>query len=238
MRSRFRVERRLPGRLQMGLDGHGALRERPQLLAGEPDDLPGSVAVRSPATPSWRVRVRSRWFRNTVPAALAQVCNGLASNATNTPSSARRTTFGMRQCVWSCGSPARLVRCANVAIGEPVGPDPAAYPALLAPGHRRPVLEEPQRPDGSLRPPRSTPPPRSPVSRTPTTTTPTLGPTTSHRSPPPGVPDARPAARRRCPGGGRRPGRADHRAATTPSRPSSVGPVAAARRPGASPAPM
>jgi hypothetical protein len=70
------------------------------------------------ATPRRSVRSRSSSFRNSVPVALAQTCNGLASNATCTPSS-RQTTLGTRQCVCSCGSPARDVRWANVATANP-----------------------------------------------------------------------------------------------------------------------
>ena len=108
-----------PRSFQAGLDRGRAFRERPELLAGEADHLPAAVAFRSPLHPQRAgSSVRSRSFRNTVPAALPHTCSGLASNATCSPS-ARRTTLGIRQWVCSCGSPARLVRCANVAIANP-----------------------------------------------------------------------------------------------------------------------
>ena len=111
-------ERELPLGFEMGLDRDRPLREPRSCSRVKPTISRQPLRSGPHATPSRRARSRSSSLRNTVPVAFAQVCNGFASNATKAPSW-RRTTFGIKQCVCSCGSPARDVRCANVATANP-----------------------------------------------------------------------------------------------------------------------
>ena len=121
---------------QLGLDLGAALGERPQLGPAEAVHLPGVVPVRPPATPSRRTGSAAAGSgRPTRPPGPSRTAGRRRKPRGGRPPSAAPGS-GPRQCVCSCGSPSRLVRCTNPATTQPPVPTRRRTP-WTAPGPPR-----------------------------------------------------------------------------------------------------